>query len=38
MQVSHPSAGIIRIRFAGRRLAVFLSAWKHQAPRAGHLS
>ena len=37
MFCSYPSAGIIRIRFAGRELAVLLSAWQHQAPRTGHI-
>ncbi len=32
---SHSSAGIIRIRFAGRDLADLLSAQDYQAPRAG---
>ena len=36
MSGSYSSAGIIRIRFAGRNLSDFLSAWDHQAPRAGH--
>ena len=32
----YPSAGIIRIRFAGRELKELLSAWQHQAPRASY--
>jgi hypothetical protein len=31
------SAGITRIRFAGRGLMALLSAWQHQAPRANWL-
>jgi len=34
---SHPSAGIIRIRFAGRGLMGLLSAWYYLAPRASHV-
>jgi hypothetical protein len=34
---SNSSAGIIRIRFAGRDLADLLSAQEYQAPRAGTL-
>lgn len=33
--MSYSSAGIIRIRFAGRDLEDLLSAWENQAPRAG---
>jgi len=32
MAQSHPSAGIIRIRFCGSRTAVLLSAWQAGSP------